>query len=323
MCVTKIVTTLLSGMGNGPNTALQLYSIRTLPESLPEIVRRVGTAGYDGVEFAHRFHEEPPEDIAAALDDADLEPVAVHADLPEIEAALDGESDLLVRCRTVGCDTVVVPHLPASELRTRRDIRSLSHRFRDAAAGLADWDMQLGFHTGRRAFRPFLPDGAGKLIEETPIPETVVEQTHQLLTRRSPTEPTTIPSETPMWNLIARTAPAEVTFEPEVAEIREAGYDPTALFSLCSDRIEEVHLRDVGSVGPLRGYEDVPHGEGLVDLDAVVDAAADAGVDWVIYENEVDSDPGAKITHGAATLDRLLDEREPSRSPTRIPAPSS
>jgi len=310
-------------MGSGPNTALQLYSIRTLPESLPEIVRRVGTAGYDGVEFAHRFHEEPPEDIAAALDDANLEPVAVHAALSEIEAALNGESDLLVRCQTVGCDTVVVPHLPSSELRTRSDIRSLSHRFRDTAASLEDWDMRLGFHTGRLAFRPFLPDGAGTVIEETPVPAAVGRYAHRLLSGLWPTEPTTIPSETPMWNLIARTAPAEVTFEPEVAEIREAGYDPIALFSLCSDRIEMVHLRDVGSAGPLRGYENVPHGEGLVDMNAVVDAAADAGTDWLIYENELDSDPGAKITHGAATLDRLLDGREPSRRPTRIPATSS
>gem|GEM_PF-612946 len=323
MCVTIIVTTQLWSMDSGPNKALQLYSIRTLSESLPEIVRRVGAAGYDGVEFAYRFHEEPPEDVAAALDDADLVPVAVHADFSEIEAALDGESDLLVRCRTVGCDTIVVPHLSASELRTRSDIRSLSRRFRDAAAALADWDMQLGYHTGRRAFRPFLPDGVGKITGETTIPAPVGRYIHRLLTELRPTEPTTIPSETPIWNLIARTAPTEVTLEPEVAEIREAGYDPTALFSLCGDRTEMVHLRDVASAGPLRGYENVPHGEGLVDMDAVVDAATDAGVDWVIYENELDSDPAAKVDHGATTLEHLLDGSDQSRSPTRIPATSS
>ncbi|WP_336330508.1 sugar phosphate isomerase/epimerase family protein [Haloarcula sp. CGMCC 1.2071] len=310
-------------MDSRPNTALQLYSIRTLPESLPTIVRRVSAAGYDGVEFADRFHEEPPEDVAAALDDADLEPVAVHTDLPEIEAALDGESDLLVRCRTVGCDTLVVPHLPASALRARSDVRSLSHRFRDAAARLEERDMCLGYHTGRRAFHPFLPDAAGKIVEETPIPEAVGRYTHQLLNRLRAPESATIPNETPMWNLVARTAPAEVTFEPEVAEIREAGYDPTVLFSLCGDRIDMVHLRDVASAGPLQGYEDVPHGDGLVDMDAVLDAATDAGVDWVIYENELDSDPEAKIDHGAATLERLLDGSGSSRSPTRIPATSS
>ena len=310
-------------MGSGPNTAFQLYSTRTLSESLPEIVRRVGAAGYDGVEFAYRFHEESPRDIATALDDADIEPVAVHAALPEIEAALNGESDLLARCRTVGCDTVVVPHLPPSELWTRGGIRSLSYRFRNAAADLEDRDIQLGYHTGRRAFRPFLPDGAGTIIEETPVPAAVGRYAHRLLTGLWPTEPTTIPNETPMWNLVARTTPTELTFEPEVAEICEAGYDPTAIFSLCSDRIQMVHLRDVDPTGPFRGYEDVPHGEGLVDMDAVVDAATDAGVDWVIYENELDSDPEAKITHGAATLERLLDERDPSRSPTRMPATSS
>ncbi|WP_367175606.1 sugar phosphate isomerase/epimerase family protein [Haloarcula rubripromontorii] len=310
-------------MGSGLNTALQLYSIRSLSEPLPEIVRRVGAAGYDGVEFAHRFHEESPRDIATALDDIGLEPVAVHADLPEVEAALDGESDLLVRCRTVGCDTLVIPHLSASELRTRSDIRSLCHRLRDAAAGLEACDMQLGYHTGRRTFRPFLPDAAGQLIDETPVPIAVGEYTHQLLTTLRAPDPTTIPSETPMWNLVARTTPAELMFEPEVAEIREAGYDPRALFSLCGDRTSMVHLRDVSPAGLFQGYEDVPHGEGVVDMDAVLDAVSDAGVDWVIYENELDSDPTAKIDHGMETLERLLDRSDLSRSPTRMPATSS
>ncbi|GGM22830.1 sugar phosphate isomerase/epimerase family protein [Haloarcula argentinensis] len=310
-------------MGSGPNTAIQLYSIRTLSEPLPEIVRRVGTAGYDGVEFAHRFHEEPPKDVAAALDDVDLEPVAVHADLPDIEAALDGESDLLVRCRTVGCDTLVIPHLSASEFRTRSDIRSLSHRLCDVAAGLEACDMQLGYHTGRQTFRPFLPDAVGKLIDGTPIPAAVGEYTHQLLTNLRATDQTTIPSETPAWNLLARTTPAELTFEPEVAEICEAGYDPTALLSLCGERINMVHLRDVAPIGPFRGYTNVPHGEGVVDMEAVLDAASDAGVDWVIYENELDNDPTAKIDHGTATLERLLDGSKPSRSSTRLPATSS
>ncbi|MDS0222987.1 sugar phosphate isomerase/epimerase [Haloarcula sp. S1AR25-5A] len=309
-------------MGSGPKKAFQLYSSRSLPESLSEIVRRVGTAGYDGVEFAGRFQEEPPEDVAAALDDANVEPVAVHADLSEIEATLDGESDLLVRCRTVGCDTLVVPHLPASELRTRSDIRSLSHRLRNVAAGLEAHGMELGYHTGRRTFRPFLPDAAGDINKDVPVPEAVWEYTQQLLTRLSTTEPMTLPSETPMWNLIARTAPSELTFEPEVAEIREAGYDPTVLFPLCGDRIEMIHLRDVASGGLFRGYEDVPHGDGLVDMEAVVDAATDAGVDWVIYENELDSDPQAKIEDGAATLARLLDGSETPQRPAQAPAVS-
>jgi sugar phosphate isomerase/epimerase len=310
-------------MDSGPNAALQLYSIRSLPESLPEIVRHVGDAGYDGVEFANRFTEAPPEAVAAALDDAALEPVAVHAGLSEIESALDGKSDLLVRCQTVGCDTLVVPHLPVSELRTRTDLRSLSHRLRDVAAALDECGMDLEYHTGREAFRPLLPDAVTAGIEQAPVPEAVGEYAQQVRTRLFPTEPTTLPSETPMWNLIARTAPSELAFEPEVAEIREAGYDPTVLFPLCGDRIEMVHLRDIASAVLPRGYEDVPHGEGLVDMNAVLEAATDAGVDWVIYENELDSDPAAKIDTGADTLDRLLHGSGPSRSPTRVSATSS
>lgn len=288
-----------------PNSAIQLYSVRSLPESLPEIIRRVGAAGYDGVEFAHRFHDAEPRSVADALDDAGIEPVAVHADLSAIEAAIDGDAALLDRCRTVGCDRLIVPHLPSRQLRTRRSVRALSHRFSDVADGLAEYDIRLGFHNDRRTLRPLLPDTAGMVIDETPLPARLGEYGQRALHRLEPTEPDSIPSDTPLWNLIARTAPEDLRFELEVAEVRAAGYDPAAVFPLCADRTEMIHLRDVAPDGRLRGYKHVPHGDGIVDMERVLDAATDAGVDWVVYENELDSDPASKIDDGIALLDRL------------------
>lgn len=310
-------------MDSSPNTAFQLYSAHDSDESLPALIRRIGAAGYDGVEFANRFPEEPPEAVATALDEAGIEPVAAHAALTDIEKALAGESDLLDRCRTVGCDRLVIPHLSAREVRTPSAVRSLAQRLRDVAGGLDEHDMRLGYHTGRETYRPFLPDAVGSLATETPIPEGVAEYTQRLVTRLDSTDPTTIPSETPLWNLVARTHPSELFFELEAAETTEAGYDPAAVLSLCGDRMEMVHLRDVTAAGPLQGYEHVPHGAGSVDLDGVVEAAVAAGVDWLIYENELDTDPTEKIEHGAEYMERLLDDDTQTLDPERRQAITS
>ncbi|WP_336330728.1 sugar phosphate isomerase/epimerase family protein [Haloarcula sp. CGMCC 1.2071] len=295
-------------MSTDIQTAIQLYSVRSSPTSLPEIIRRVADAGYDGVEFANRFQEEPPESVAAVLEETEIEPVAVHADLSTIETALDGDADLLERCQIIGCDTLIVPHLPIDEFRTRQAVRSLSYRLQDVATELADYEMRLGLHNDRRLLAPLLPDGVRTLVEETPVPPRVGDTIQTIARRSGPRDPEQIPSETPLWNLIARTRPSELCFEVEVAEIQAAGYDPAAALELFDGRAEMIHLRDVAPAGFLKGYENVPHGDGSVDMDRIIGAATRADVGWVIYENELDSDPNQKIKDGASLLDQLTSE---------------
>jgi len=301
-------------MGSMPQRAIQLYSVRSHPASLPDLLQRVDEAGYDGVEFAHRFHEEPTEPVADALAETGLEPVAVHADLPAVEDAADGETDLLERCRTVGCDSLVIPHVSSSHYRTRRSVRSLADRLRGAAADLAERGFDLGFHNDRRTLWPLLPDGSQSLLSSTPIPDRAAEHAQRAERRLMPHDPSEIPSETPLWNLIARTEPDELSFEIEVAEVRAAGFDPAAALSLVDGRAGMVHLRDVTRPDLVSGAENVPHGEGAVGMKRVVDAAADAGVDWLVYENELDTSPESKIDGGAALLDRLVGRSDASRN---------
>ena len=86
---------------------MQLYSVRDLPESLPDVLRRVHRAGFEGVEFADRFQEADPDALAAALEETGLDTVGVHADLETIEESLAGHNDLLRRCLTVGADRLI------------------------------------------------------------------------------------------------------------------------------------------------------------------------------------------------------------------------
>ncbi|WP_423998884.1 sugar phosphate isomerase/epimerase family protein [Haloarcula salina] len=300
-------------MDSIPQRAIQLYSVRSHSAPLPDILRRVDEAGYDGVEFAHRFREEPTEPVADALAETGIEPVAVHADLSAVEDAVDGQTDLIERCRTVGCDSIVIPHVSSSHYRSRGSVRSLAERLRAAAADLADHGLNLGFHNDRRTLWPLLPDGSRALLSSTPIPDRAADHAQRAARRLASQNPSVVPSETPLWNLVARTEPEELSFEIEVAEVRAAGFDPTAALSLVGDRAEMVHLRDVTRPDLVGGAENVPHGEGAVGMERVAEAAADAGVDWIVYENELDAAPESKIDGGAALLDRLVSRSDAPR----------
>jgi sugar phosphate isomerase/epimerase len=287
--------------------------VNSLSEPLPDIVRKAGEAGFEGVEFAHRFHEEDPAATAAALEESDVTPIAVHAELPIVEAAVEGENDLIDRCETIGCDRVIIPHISPRHFRSRVLVRSLSNKLSDIASELEARGIELGYHTIRYDLRPMLPEGVETLFNLTPLPEGVADHATQWLARYRRDSRETIPSDTGLWNLFARTAPDELFFELEVAEVRAAGYDPAAVFPLFDGRVRLMHLRDVAPTGRFGDYENVEHGKGTVDFDAVLEAARSAGVEWAIYENELAADSARMFADGIDFLDRVLDDETQRR----------
>lgn len=296
--------------------AIQLYSVRELPGSLADIVHRVGEAGFEGVEFANRFEEEDIDEIATALEDADVEPAAVHADLSDVEAAIDGNNDLLERCDVVGCDRIVIPHLSPRHFRTQVATRDLSHRLRDVASELDTVDIDLGYHTIRYDLWPMFPDQVEPLMDVTPFEILLnnLARGRSLLRRNGTGE---IPSRTGFWNLLAQTMPEELFYELEVGEVIAAGFEPSRAFELATDRVQMIHLRDVAPTGRFGTYEDVPHGDGVVNFENVIESAREAEVEWVVFEDELDRDPETKIEEGATLLTNLLRTEETlSRSGT-------
>ncbi|WP_435175535.1 sugar phosphate isomerase/epimerase family protein [Halorussus sp. AFM4] len=89
--------------------------------------------------------------------------------------------------------------------------------------------------------------------------------------------------------------------ELDVGWANAAGYDPADLLAEYSDRVPLVHLKDVAGTTP------VELGEGDLDVGAAVEAAEDAGTEWLIYEHDEPDDPAASLAHGAETLADLLE----------------
>ncbi|MDL5360768.1 sugar phosphate isomerase/epimerase [Halalkalicoccus sp. NIPERK01] len=101
-----------------------------------------------------------------------------------------------------------------------------------------------------------------------------------------------------MDELLARTDDS-IGFELDLGWANAAGADPVALLDRYGDRISHVHFADADA----ESMACVELGEGDLDLDACLEAARDAGVEWYIYEHDEPTDPRESLAHGAKTLD--------------------
>ena len=81
-----------------------------------------------------------------------------------------------------------------------------------------------------------------------------------------------------------------------------AGADPVALLATHAGRVPLVHAKDFGD-----GESSVPVGDGLVGYERIVPAMRDAGVKWLVAEQEdIVGDPLEATARSAEFLRRLL-----------------
>ncbi|MDG5821038.1 sugar phosphate isomerase/epimerase [Natronococcus sp. A-GB7] len=96
----------------------------------------------------------------------------------------------------------------------------------------------------------------------------------------------------------------DVGIELDVGWALAAGDDPAQRLRELEGRVRTVHLKDMNVGGAEPTFAEL--GEGDLDVQACVEAAADAGAEWLVYEHDDPDDPAASLEHGAAFLmDRL------------------
>lgn len=90
------------------------------------------------------------------------------------------------------------------------------------------------------------------------------------------------------WDLFAAQTDPELLFlQLDTYWVRQTGNDPAALLERFAGRVPTLHLKDTA---PAADGTDTTVGDGLLDLPAVLAAAARSGTSWVIVEQE--GDPG-------------------------------
>jgi sugar phosphate isomerase/epimerase len=267
------------------STGIQLHTLRELDASLPETIRRVGEAGFDGVEFAGQFADADLDAVAAALADAGVEPVAAHVDWVRLHEEFD---TVVERYTAVGCHRIAVPHLSIDQVVTDGAVRDTADYLARLGARFCDRDVRFYYHNGPHDLGPLFSDhGLGAVLSLGPVAGLVGERATTLLDAVAHPPPGRIAQRTPLGRIYVRTTGRSLRFEVDVGSVAMAGYDPAVVLDLVGDRLDLVHLT-----------------EGA-DVESTMRAARRNDAEWVIYEDDDPDDPEAALRRaGAALVDR-------------------
>jgi sugar phosphate isomerase/epimerase len=140
--------------------AIQLYTLRDLDDSLPDLLARVGETDFEGVEFAGLGDNEP-EAIRDVLDDVGLDAAGAHVGIDALEDDLDATAETY---RRLDCDRIVVPYLDAAAFASRETVADTARRLQELDARLSDRDIELGYHNHDHEFTAVDGDAAFELL---------------------------------------------------------------------------------------------------------------------------------------------------------------
>jgi sugar phosphate isomerase/epimerase len=281
--------------------AIQLYSLRDLDEPLTMTLRRVNEAGFEGVEFANRLTDENAAAVAEELESTGLVPLAAHVGWNDLRTAAESAGDLdalLAKYGTVGCHTVVIPHVSDRLFSTERQLKSFVSTLADLQSKLEAREFDLWYHNQGSEFVPVATGRAERLVEAADrIPGPGMRVAASLFQRR--TGDPTLP-QTGFGALVRSVAPLGVGFEVDTGHVANAGYDPVAAIG-CVDElggtVGAVHITD-DSVA----YADERGLDPGSLVDRIESAAGKYGAEWMIYEEDHPDTPSGALRRGTALL---------------------
>ncbi|MFC6993260.1 sugar phosphate isomerase/epimerase family protein [Haladaptatus sp. GCM10025707] len=129
-------------------TAIQLYTLRALDESLDQLVARVASTPLDGVEFAYESMNSPT-DVASTLASHDLELANLSASVETLET---DEAALAEACETLDCETVVLPYLDPSYFDSRDRVEATADLLSGFARTLDSHGLRFLYHNHAHEF---------------------------------------------------------------------------------------------------------------------------------------------------------------------------
>ena len=247
-------------------TGVQLYSVRTdLAEDFEGTLKAVSEMGYEGVEFASLCGKKP-EEVAELCKKYNLNPISAHVPFDSLNNLTE---KTMLDFAAVGCKYIVIPYLPP-ELRPGTDgfneVVQYAERIGKAAK---ENGMTLLYHNHDFEFK--------KIGDEYAL------------------------------DYLYRTVSKEyLETEVDTCWVNVAGVEPAEYVRKYSGRAPIVHLKDFykkegaasGKMYKLIGLDDNeaadeneafsfrPLGMGMQNVQSLLDAATDAGAEWVIVEQD-------------------------------------
>ncbi|WP_311239257.1 MULTISPECIES: sugar phosphate isomerase/epimerase [unclassified Xanthomonas] len=230
--------------------------------SLDQQLKIVHDAGVGAVETVG-MHNVSAVQLKQLLDKYSIKAISSHVQLAELRKNLDA---VVAFNRSIGNTTLVVPYLEEKDRPTdAAGWTALGQELGQIAKRLRAKGMQLAYHN--HDFE--LVDFHGKTGLE----------------------------------LLFAAAGPDLKTELDLAWVARAGYDPAVMLGKFKGRMFAVHAKDNAPKGQAEdegGFASV--GQGVLDWNAILPAAAGAGVRWYIIEHDRPRDPATVIQTGADYL---------------------
>ena len=245
--------------------SVQLYSIRDeMAEDFAGTLREVKKMGYDGVEFAGLFGNDPKY-VKGVCDGLGLNPMSAHVPIQDM---LDAPDKTFEDYRTIGCKYIVMPYVteerrPGSELfeQTITDVYELGKKSRE-------YGLTLLYHNHDFEFRKI--DGKyGLDIIYDSVPA-------EYLQTELDTCWVNIGGEDPAKYILKYSGRSPVV---HLKDFHLSGKLPSHLYALIG--IKEEEKEEEPST-----FEFRPCGLGMQNMPAILEASKKAGAEWVVVEQD-------------------------------------
>ena len=246
--------------------AVQLYSVRDeMEKDFYGTIKLMKEIGYDGVEFAGLF-DQNPEEIKAFCDEIGIVPISAHVPYYDM---LENPEAVLSDYAKIGCKYVAVPYL-TEECRPGTDGFAATvegiRKIGEAAKALG---IQLLYHNHDFEFVKIGEEYALDVLYST-IPEDLLK-----------TEIDTC------WVNVAGVNPAEYIEKysgrapvVHLKDFKKSGDNLGKLYDLIG--IDD----DSAAEEEEDAFSFMPVGHGVQDMPAILAACEDAGAQWVVVEQD-------------------------------------
>ena len=263
---------------------LQLYSVRdAMEKDFKGTLQQVKAMGYDGVEFAGLFENDPAQ-VNAWCKEIGLEPISAHVPLADMLADVD---KVIADYKAVGCEYIVVPYVteerrPGGEkfYQMVDEIRAIGEKCK--AAGLT-----LLYHNHDFEFKKLESGEYG------------------------------------LDYLYANVASDLLQTELDQCWVKYSGIEPTEYLKKYDGRSPVVHLKDFHIEGKQEGdpyaliglnenetkktsaFEFRPLGNGVQDIPAIIATAKEVGSKWLVVEQDQPSMGKTPMECAATSMEYL------------------
>ncbi len=242
--------------------AVQVYSVRDDAKAdLRGTLEKIKEMGYDGVEFAGLYGNDP-EEIKKMCEEIGLTPISAHVPYLDMMGAPKG---ILAKYSTIGCKYVAVPYLTPDYRPGTPCFSEVIENVKMLGKVAKDMGIQLLYHNHDFEFMKL----DGKYALDILYEEVPVEYLQTELDT--------------CWVNVGGEVPAEYIG-------KYSGRCPVVhLKDFYGEKSENMYeLIGIKSEAPKRpgNFELRPVGSGIQDFPAILKAAEAAGTEWVVVEQD-------------------------------------